>query len=272
MSSVIDSALIERARDGDRAAVSDILASLQGPLHRLAVSMLWSREDAEDATQEALIAVMTNLATFRGESSVQTWAYRIAVRLYMRRRRSSTERLGLSFDAFAADLLDGLAASDSILPDAELLAEEVRVGCTLAVLQCLDRDERIVFVLGDVLGLTGQDAAEVLGVTHDVYRKRLSRVRERIKHAVSTHCGIVNPSAACRCARRVDRAIGSERVDPSRLRFVERGDLERAKQEIEHLHDVAALFRSAGTTITAVAIAEQILDHLPWTSTHIAPE
>ena len=249
MSAVIDAALIERARNGDRIAVSEILTSLQVPLHRLAVSMLWSREDAEDATQEALIAVMTNLATFRGDSSVQTWAYRIAVRLYLRKRRSNTERLGLTFDAFAADLLDGLATGDSVQPDAELLAEEVRVGCTLAVLQCLDRDDRIVFVLGDVLGLTGQDAAEVLGVTHDVYRKRLSRVRERMKRAVSAHCGIVDPSATCRCARRVDVAVRSGRVDPSRLRFVERGDLERTKHQIEYLHDVVALFRSAGTAI-----------------------
>jgi RNA polymerase sigma factor (sigma-70 family) len=265
MSAVIDAALIERARNGDRAAVSDILESLQIPLHRLAVSMLWSREDAEDATQEALIAVMTNLATFRGDSSVETWAYRIAVRVYMRRRRSSTERLGLTFDAFAADLLDGLAAGDSAQPDAELLAEEVRVGCTLAVLQCLDRDDRIVFVLGDVLGLTGLDAAEVLGVSHDAYRKRLSRVRERIQRAVSSHCGIINPSAACRCARRADRAVESRRVDPSRLRFVEPGDLDRTKQQIEHLHDVAALFRSAATAIAPAAFAKQVLDELPWT-------
>lgn len=70
MSAVIDAALTERARNGDRVAVSEIVTSLQVPLHRLAVSMLWSREDAEDATQEALIAVMTNLATFRGDSSV----------------------------------------------------------------------------------------------------------------------------------------------------------------------------------------------------------
>lgn len=272
MSAVIDAALVDRARHGDRGAVTDILVSLQMPLHRLAVSMLWSREDAEDATQEALIAVMTNLATFRGDSSVQTWAYRIAVRLYMRRRRSNPERLGLTFDAFAADLLDGLAASDSVQPDAELLADEVRVGCTLAVLQCLDREDRIVFVLGDVLGLTGHDAAEVLGVTHDVYRKRLSRVRQRIQHAVSSHCGIINPRAPCRCARRVDRAVDSGRVDPSQLRFVDRDQLEHTKQQIEHLHDVAALFRSAGSAIAPAEIAERILHQLPWTTKQPASE
>ena len=88
MSAAVDTTLVDRARDGDRDALGLLLDSLRGPLHRLAVSMLWSREDAEAATQEALIAVMTNLAPFRGEASVSTWAHRIAVRLYLRPPRS----------------------------------------------------------------------------------------------------------------------------------------------------------------------------------------
>ena len=238
--------LVERARLGDREALGSVLASLRTPLHRLATSMFWNRDDAEDATQEALIAVMTNLAGFRGESTLSTWAHRIAVRLYLRRRQSGTERLGVTFDAFAADLLDGLAATDSTRPDADLLAEELRVGCTLAVLQCLDRDERLVFILGDVLAVPGEEAAQIVGVTHDVYRKRLSRVRRRIREFVSGHCGIVNPSAPCRCRRRVDVAVGGGRMQPERLRFVERSTVEDAKVQIQDLHDVAALFRSAG--------------------------
>ena len=246
MSAVIEPILVASARDGDRQALGMLLDLLRGPLHRLAVSMLWNREDAEDATQEALIAVMTNLATFRGEASVSTWAHRIAVRLYLRRRRSPIESYGLTFDAFAADLLDGLAAHDSTHPDAELLAEETRIGCTLAVLQCLDRDERLVFVLGDVLALSGQEAAEVLGVSHDVIARRLSRVRSLIRHAVSHHCGLVNSDAPCRCSKRVDAAIRSGRVNPEQLRFVDRDVAQQAKQQIQELYDVTALFRSAG--------------------------
>lgn len=243
---VIDPMLVDRACRGDRDALTTLLDSLRGPLHRLAVSMLWSREDAEDATQEALIAVMTNLASFRGEASVSTWAHRIAVRLYLRRRRSPIEALGLTFELFETDLLDGLAANDSTHPEAELLAEETRVGCTLAVLQCLDRDERLVFVLGDVLALSGQEAADVLGVSHDVYRKRLSRIRAQIRHAVSHHCGLINADAPCRCPKRVDSALRSGRVQADQLRFVSREAVERTKQQIQDLHDVTALFRCAG--------------------------
>ena len=114
------------------------------------------------------------------------------------------------------------------------------------MLQCLDRDARLVFVLGDVLALSGHEAADVLGVSHDVSRKRLSRVRSQIQHAVSHHCGLINPEAPCRCSRRVDVAVRSGRVQPEQLRFVDHDAVERTKQQIQRLYDVAALFRSVG--------------------------
>ena len=254
--------LVQRARDGDRDALGDLLEQLRTPLFRLATSMFWDREDAEDATQEALIAVMTNLATFRGEASLSTWAHRIAVRLYLRRRRSPTENAGLTFDMFGADLLDGLAASDSVRPDSELLAEEVRIGCTLAVLQCLDRDDRIVFVLGDVFGMSGEDAAAILEVSHDAYRKRLERVRARLRAFVTANCGIVNTDAPCRCARRVDRAISTRRVDPVALRFADTAAVVSAKNEIAALHDTAALFRAAGMYSAPAELARRVIEVL----------
>ena len=111
-----------------------------------------------------------------------------------------------------------------------------------------------MFILGDVLALNGEQAAEIVGVTHDVYRKRLSRVRGRIRDAVTRHCGIVNPSAACRCQRRVDVAVRTGRVQPNRPRFVERSAVDDAKRQIQDLHDVANLFRSAGAS-TAQSIS-----------------
>jgi RNA polymerase sigma factor (sigma-70 family) len=251
--------IVQRARDGDRDALGELLEQLRTPLFRLATSMFWDREDAEDATQEALIVVMTNLATFRGEASLSTWAHRIAVRLYLRRRRSPTENAGLTFDTFGADLLDGLATSDSARPDAELLAEEVRIGCTLGVLQCLDRDDRVVFVLGDVFGMSGDQAAAILEISHDAYRKRLERVRARLRAFVTVNCGIVNPDAACRCARRVDRAIMTRRVDPGALRFADRGALHSAKDEIVALHETAALFRAAGLYTAPADLAQRVI-------------
>ena len=260
-----DATLVARACNGDRDALGVVLEQLRPPLFRLATSMLWDRQDAEDATQEALIAVMTNLASFRNEASLSTWAHRIAVRVYLRRRRSPTEAAGLTFDAFAADLADGLAVVDSARPDAELLAEEVRVGCTLGVLQCLDRADRLVFVLGDVLGLAGEDAASILEISHDAYRKRLSRVRARLRDFVSQHCGIINSVAPCRCVRRIDRAVVSGRVDPHSLRFVDAAAVRSATSEIAALHDTVALFSAVGrfAAPTLPSVVDELLRQAP---------
>lgn len=251
MPAVADAELVRRAVAGDRDALGSVLESLRDPLYRLATGMFWDRVDAEDATQEALIAVMTSLSGFRGDAALSTWAYRIAVRTFARRRRSTTERAELTWETFADDLQHGLADQSSSHPDADLLAEEVRVGCTLAVLQCLDRGERLVYLLGDVFGLPGELAAEVVETTHDAYRQRLARVRSKVRAAVERHCGIINENASCRCVRRVDRARESGRVDPARLRFVRRGDdIDDHVAQIQALHDVTALFRSAGRFAT----------------------
>ena len=116
-----------------------------------------------------------------------------------------------------------------------------------------------MFVLGDVLALSGHEAADMLGVSHDVSRKRLSRVRSQIQHAVSHHCGLINPEAPCRCSRRVDVAVRSGRVQPEQLRFVDHDAVERTKQQIQRLYDVAALFRSVGQFDTPDELTANVL-------------
>jgi predicted RNA polymerase sigma factor len=64
--------------------------------------------------------------------------------------------------------------------DDELLAQEVMVGCTQGMLLRLDREHRMAFVLGEVLGFSGDEAADVCGIAPAAFRKRLQRARERI--------------------------------------------------------------------------------------------
>src|SRR5687768_10758795 len=133
-------AAVERAKAGDVEAVEVIVAALQHDIFRLALRMTAHHADAEDVTQEVLIKVITRLDSFRGESSIRTWAYRIAVRHVLDRKRSRIEAAELTFARFGEDLLDGLAAN----PDPDPLSiEEVKRGCTLAMLCCLDRDQRL---------------------------------------------------------------------------------------------------------------------------------
>ena len=215
MSAEADEAeLVARAVDGDKAALEKVVRLLQDPLYRLALRMTWRPADAEDATQEILIRVVTRLASWRGEAELLTWAYRIGVNYLLNlRRKTPREAQQLSLDEFRADLADGLADADYQGPEAAVLAEEVRLSCTQSMLQCLERGERVAFVLGDIFELSSADAAWILETSPAAYRKRLERARHRIRAFMESTCGLVNPEAFCRCARRVPKAIATGRVN-----------------------------------------------------------
>ncbi|HSL70601.1 MAG TPA: RNA polymerase sigma factor, partial [Longimicrobiales bacterium] len=245
---------VARARAGDREALELLVRAVQGEVYALALRFLWHPQDAEDAAQDILIRVITNLGTFRGESRFRTWVYRIACnRLLTLRKRSRAQR-SMSFQEFGEDLAHGL--SDDPLrtdPDIDehLLLEEVKIGCTLAMLMCLDRNQRIAYILGEILGLDHREAAEVLGIAPATFRKRLSRARTSIVSFMTAQCGLVNPDNACRCRRRVATAIRLGRVDPTNLLFA--SSYEQARRfpqvlskirQLEETRRAAALFHS----------------------------
>jgi RNA polymerase sigma factor (sigma-70 family) len=243
--------LVALAVGGDKMALEDVVRSLQDPLYRLALRMVLRPSDAEDATQEILIRVMTRLASWRGEATLLTWSYRVGVNYLLNlRRQSPHETKALTLDEFRGDLADGLASADYAGPDADLLAEEVRLGCTQAVLQCLDRDERIAFVLGSIFELPSADAAWILEITPAAYRKRLERVREKIRSFMESTCGIANPDAQCRCARRVEKAVELGRVNLQLPVLVGHPvspggrDVAQVAAQLGHLHDADAVLRA----------------------------
>jgi RNA polymerase sigma factor (sigma-70 family) len=218
---------------------------------RLALRMVWRPADAEDATQEILIRVITRLASWRGEASLLTWAYRIGVNYLLNlRRQTPPEAQAVSFDEFRAGLADELAAADYAGPDAEILSHEVRLTCTQAMLQCLERSERIAYVLGGIFELPSAEAAWILDVTPAAYRKRLERARQRIRAFMNSTCGLVNPDAFCRCARRTEKAIELGRADPRRPALASHPvsrpgrDVTEAAAQIGRLHDAAAVLRA----------------------------
>ncbi|WP_378737830.1 RNA polymerase sigma factor [Nocardia brasiliensis] len=243
--------LVARAVAGERDAISGVVRLLQDPLYRLALRMVWRPAEAEDATQEILLRVLGNLSTWRAEAKLLTWAYRIGVNYLLNLgRQTPQEAAQLSLDAFRDGLADGLAEADYRGPEATLLADEVRLSCSQAMLQCLARDERVAFVLGDVFELNSTDAAWILDITPAAYRKRLERTKKRLGSFLNSTCGLANPQAFCRCSRRVDQAVALGRVDPRKPVFARHPvtpggrTVARAEQQMIQLHDAAAIFRA----------------------------
>jgi RNA polymerase sigma factor (sigma-70 family) len=243
-----ESELVARAIDGESAALEAVVNLVQDPIYRLALRMVLRPPDAEDATQEILVRVVTRLSSWQGEASLVTWAYRIGVNYLLNLRRTTPlEQMSFTFDRFSEDLANGTSPADYAGPDAELLAEEVRLSCTQAVLQCLERSERITYLLGEVFDLPSDQAAWILDTTPAAYRKRLERARRRIRAAMSAKCGLVNEAAACRCSRRIEVQIARGRLDRGHPVFATHptsGAVREAERQMQELHDTAALLSS----------------------------
>jgi RNA polymerase sigma factor (sigma-70 family) len=230
--------LARQAIGGDNAALDRLVRALQGDVYGLALRMLWNREDAEDATQEILVRAVTRLAQFDFRSTLKTWVYRIAVNYILDVRKSPVERMHLTFQRFGDDLVEGLSSDGPADSERSLLVEEVKIGCTLGMLQCLDRPHRLAFVLGEILDLSGPEAAEVLGISAELFRKRLQHARSAIEVFTRAHCGLASDSAPCACHRRVAPALRLSRVRPDALDFARqpssyqeaRGLVRRAEQ------------------------------------------
>ncbi len=243
---------------GDRDALDQVVSAVQDDIYRLALRMLWHPEDAQDATQEALVKIVTRVASYRGEAAFTTWAYRVAANHILNWRASRVERENLTFRRFGESLHEGLADESATGPDAAVLAEEVKLGCTMGMLLCLDRDQRLAYVLADVLDLSGEDAAYVCGISAATFRQRAARARSKLRAFVAEHCGLVNRDAACRCDRRVEAAVRLGRVNPGALLFADRQAVAAVVEEIEHLHDLGSLMRSHPEYRAPGAVAEHV--------------
>src|SRR6201993_1903599 len=221
-----DQSLVLRARSGDRQALEDLVQRHQAWIYNIAVRMLHHPQDAEDATQEILIKALTRLSSFEGRSSFRTWLYRIVVNhvLHMKRGRVEVQHAFIDFASYgtAMDNTPELELADpkGTSADTDLLVTEAMIACTSGMLLCLDREQRVTFILGAILEVSDTIAAEVLEITPDNFRQRLARARRDLRNFMNDKCGLVNQANPCRCAKKTRGFVQAGYVDPDNLLFV----------------------------------------------------
>lgn len=168
-------ALLAKAKEGDRRAFDALLRPYRDRLWAVCLRTCGNRADAEDALQEALIAVWQNLPKFRGEASIGTWAFRIASNASLalvRKRREITVD-----DELSDAIFDGSDESDY----AEDHAIRDRVQ---RALETLSEDFRVALVLREYGDYTYEQIAEYQQVPVQTVRSRLSRARKQLKDAL----------------------------------------------------------------------------------------
>jgi hypothetical protein len=130
--------------------------------------------------------------------------------------------------------------------DIRLLVDEARIGCTSGMLLCLDRQQRLAYVLGEILGVTDEVAAEILELSRAAFRQRLARARRDLHSFLAEKCGLMNAANPCRCAKKLRGFIQAGYMDPAGLLFA--GDRLRLVREaaparcdaVDEYHDLGA--------------------------------
>ena len=240
------------AQEGSKDALEQLIQQIQQPIYELALRFLLNPADAEDAGQDIIIRLITHLGSFRGDSKFTTWAYQVACNHLINYRN---KHLGpkMNFVEFSEDLQSGLSEPPAHYsePTHQRLLDEIKIGCTLAMLQCLSEDARLAYIIGEVLELDHNEGATALNITSALYRKRLSRAREKIHQFMQDNCAIINTDNPCHCSKRVQRAQELGRVDPNQLFFAnsdpDRPSFTHVQDTIQQLDQASrsvALYRS----------------------------
>jgi RNA polymerase sigma factor (sigma-70 family) len=248
--------LIKSCLEGNKRSLEKLINSIQGLVYNLSLRFLWNRMDAEDATQEILIKIITNLSKYDGRSKFSTWSYRVAINYLINLKQTTLEKTFTSFDIFSADLNSTKELKSYDLPDKDLLEKEMKTGCTLAMLQCLDRDLRISFILGSILKIKSNIASSIVGTTPENFRKRLQLSRKLIGGFLNSHCGVYNPQNACRCTKRINSAISCGRIKQTNLSFADK--IETYNEEMEELNSLTGIYQNHGNFKSDTNLIEQV--------------
>ena len=177
-----DLALVQRCASSDEAACAELVAEYQRMVIQLAMNLLGDRNEALDLSQEVFLRVFRTIHRFRGQSSLRTWIYRIAVnqtrnrhRFWRRRHRADH----VSLDVHLATHGDFLATHEST-PDQVLAQKELGIRLQRA-LDHLPFDQRTAIVLREIDGLSYEEIGYSLGVTIGTVKSRLTRARQALR-------------------------------------------------------------------------------------------
>jgi RNA polymerase sigma-70 factor, ECF subfamily len=174
-----DIELAQRCRNGDAAAFEELYRAHAGRLYSLVFRMAGSTAEAEDLLQEVFLHAHRKLASFRGDSTLGTWLYRLAVNHCLDFLRGRQAKMTRSTDSFDDEGADEPAAAAPAVPaaisrlDLERSIARLPPGC------------RAAFILHDVEGFEHQEVATMLGVSEGTSKSQVHKARMKLRAMLS---------------------------------------------------------------------------------------
>jgi RNA polymerase sigma-70 factor (ECF subfamily) len=177
-----EAALIQRCAAGDEIAFAELVGEHQRMVVQLAMNLLGDRDEALDLSQDVFLRVFRTIARFRGQSTLRTWIYRIAVnqarnrhRFWRRRHRADQVSLDVHVATHGEFRSAAAAGPDHVFAQKELAAK------LQSALDALPFDQRTAIVLREIDGLSYDEIAYSLGVAVGTVKSRLTRARQTLR-------------------------------------------------------------------------------------------
>jgi len=184
---VQDGQFIERLKRGESAAFETLVSERSGEIYGLLYRMTENAEEARDLTQETFLRAFQSVRSFRGDSDLRTWIYRIAInqarnrwRWWRRRRRDSTVSIDSTDENGKPALVATLKAENVQSPEQDTLAHE-RERILRNALKGLRRVYRETVILRDIEGFAYEEIAVALDISVGTVKSRLARGRQELR-------------------------------------------------------------------------------------------
>ncbi len=268
-----DNELVSLAIDGNKKALQTLIIRHQLFVYNLALKMVGNIADAEDITQEVFIKVITALGKFKGESQFRTWLYRITINHFLNSKKKKSKLRIVNFESYfnEIDNIPNFELNDQEEKEYRDTIEEIRINCTTGMLLCLSKEQRMIYILGEMFDINHNLGGEILGITPGNFRVKLMRTRKELYNWMNKRCGLVNTDNPCRCAKKTRGYIEAGKVDPVNLQFNTRytsqiNELSKSKatqftNTVDELNKKVFQTHPAQTPVQASKIVDEILSN-----------
>ncbi|MFK8044257.1 MAG: RNA polymerase sigma factor [Crocinitomicaceae bacterium] len=202
---VSDKELIKKTLNGDKQSLNKLIEHHQPYIYNIAWKMAGNPEDAADLSQEALIKIISNLGNFNFDSSFKTWAYRIVRNHFLNDQKTALKTPTSNYKEYgeALDSIPNIDLTEDEKEEKKEVIKETRLTCMSGMLLCLNKEQRMIFIIGELFRANHTIGSEIMEMSKANFRMKLSKARKDLTNFMNNKCGLIDKSNPCRCHKKV---------------------------------------------------------------------
>ncbi|MEM6843096.1 MAG: RNA polymerase sigma factor [Bacteroidota bacterium] len=214
--------LIDLAINGKKDGLNQLVERHRPYIYNVALKMTNNVADAEDIAQEVLIKVVTNLSKYdREKGKFRTWLYRITFNHLLNIKKQKYEKLVSGFDEFFEYIEETPEIPLTPMEEKQMQKEieESKISCMSGMLMCLDRKQRLIYIVGELFEIDHKLGSEIFETSPANFRQKLTRARKDLYNWMHNKCGLVNKDNPCRCPKKTKGFIKNGWINPDDMKW-----------------------------------------------------